>query len=305
MADLPPLTSLRTFWYVAEHESFKRASEHLFVTQAAVSHQIRQLEDFLGVSLFERGNREVRLTKDGQRLLPYIQQGFSALRAGVTLVKDDADPNVISLSVMPAFASRWLVPRLGQFRQLHPEIRLNLKPTQQLETFSDGEMDLAIRYGSGQYPGLRSEFLLRDSLLVVATPDFIAQHQPSLDNLTQLPLLEDTSTDEQGWAEWFRRQNIETQVAERCLTIADASMLVDAAMGGQGVALVRRSLVQHFVDQGVLKKLFALELDSPYGYYLVAPEAHFVRAKVKWFMQWMKEEVRQSFGPEMMAYHGA
>ncbi|MFC3853928.1 transcriptional regulator GcvA [Salinispirillum marinum] len=305
MADLPPLTSLRTFWYVAEHESFKRASEHLFVTQAAVSHQIRQLEDFLGVSLFERGNREVRLTKDGQRLLPYVQQGFSALRAGVTLVKDDADPNVINLSVMPAFASRWLVPRLGQFRQLHPEIRLNLKPTQQLETFSDGEMDLAIRYGSGQYPGLRSEFLLRDSLLVVATPDFIAEHTPSLDNLTQLPLLEDTSTDEQGWAEWFRRHNIETAVAERCLTIADASMLVDAAMGGQGVALVRRSLVQHFVDQGALKKLFALELDSPYGYYLVAPEAHFVRAKVKWFMQWMKEEVRQSFGPEMMAYHGA
>lgn len=305
MADLPPLTSLRTFWFVAEHNSFKRASEHLFVTQAAVSHQIRQLEDFLGVSLFERGNREVRLTKDGQRLLPYVQQGFSALRAGVTLVKDDSDPHVLNLSVIPSFAARWLVPRLGEFRQRQTDIRVRLTPSLRLETFSDGEMDLAIRYGTGQYPGLRSEFLLRDSLLVVASPAFVDAHKPTLAAMATLPLLEDTSPEELGWSEWFKRQKLSEPDTARCLIIADASMLIDAALAGQGMALVRRSLVQNFIDQGALTKVFALELESPYGYYLVAPEAHFVRAKVKVFVHWMKEEIRQSFGPEMMAYHGA
>ncbi|TGG94111.1 LysR family transcriptional regulator [Natronospirillum operosum] len=304
MADLPPLTALRAFWYVAERRSFKAAAEALFVTQAAVSHQIRQLEEALGVSLFERGNREVRLTREGQRLLPYVQQGFSALRAGVTLVKDDADPHVLGLSVLPALAGRWLLPRLGGFHQAHPDVRVQLQPDDQLETFSDGTMDLAIRYGRGRYPGLRSELILRDSRLVVAAPEFVAAQQPTLDNLGRLPRLEESGPDaEPGWATWSEAQGVLVR-SPSVLSVADPSLLIDGAVAGQGLALVRRSLVQDLLDSGRLVRVFEHEIEVEQGYYLVAPEAHFVRAKVRFFVQWLREEIRQSFGPDMGAYHG-
>lgn len=303
MADLPPLTSLRAFWYVAERHSFKAAAEALFVTQAAVSHQIRQLEEALGVSLFERGNREVRLTREGQRLLPYVQQGFSALRAGVTLVKDDADPHVLGLSLQPAFAGRWLLPRLGGFHRQYPDIRVQVQADNRLETFSDGAMDLAIRYGRGKYPGLRSELILRDSLLVVAAPAFVAAEQPLADNLDRLPRLEQIDSGEPGWDDWLATQ--QRQVRSPCaLSVGDPSLLIDAALAGQGLALVRRSLVQDLLERKALVAVFDTELEAAGAYYLTAPEAHFVRVKVRAFVQWLREELRQSFGPEMGAYHG-
>ncbi|MCH8552662.1 MAG: LysR family transcriptional regulator [Natronospirillum sp.] len=303
MADLPPLTSLRAFWYVAERHSFKAAAEALFVTQAAVSHQIRQLEEALGVSLFERGNREVRLTREGQRLLPYVQQGFSALRAGVTLVKDDADPHVLGLSVQPGFAGRWLLPRLGGFHQLHPDIRVQVQVDTGKEAFSDGTMDLAIRYGKGRFPGLRSELILRDSLMVVAAPEFVGTHQPTLENLGELARLESVGHSDLGWTAWLAEQG--RQVHSPCaLSVADESLLLDAVLSGHGVALVRRSLVQDLLEQDRLVAVFDAELELEGGYYLTAPEAHFVRVKVRYFVQWLREELRQSFGPEMGAYHG-
>lgn len=307
MADLPPLTSLRAFWYVAEYQSFKAASQALFVTQTAVSHQIRQLEDFLGVTLFERGNRELRLTHEGQRLMPYVQQGFTALRAGVTLVKGDTQPNVMTLSVAPAFAARWLVPHLGSLQAACPELRVRLVPSEVLEVFSDGEVDLAVRCGTGRYQGLHSELLLRDSLMAVATPGYLPGNQLALDQRDNWVLLDNPDNPAEGWVDWLRDQDIETADAARInpLVVTDDAMLLDAALAGQGVALARRSLCHELLASGALCKVHSHEMPCDLGYYLVAPEAHFVRPKVKQFAHWIREEVRQSFGPDMVAYHGA
>ena len=305
MADLPPLTALRAFWYVAEQKSIKGAAEHLYVTQTAVSHQIRQLEDHLGVSLFERRNRALHITREGQRLLPYVQQGFTALRTGVSLVKDDAEPHVISLSAVPAFAARWLLPHLGAFRDRYPGATLRLVPDAALETFTSGEIDLALRYGSGQYPGLRSELLLRDSLLLVATPDWIAAHETALADVGSLSVLENASSPDDSWQAWLNQQGLQSKRSISHLAVSDDSMLLDAALAGQGPALVRRSLAQTLLEEERLQPVYDYELDASQGYYLVAPEAHFGRPKVRSFVHWLRLEVRTSFGPEKVAYHGA
>ncbi len=305
MADLPPLRTLRTFWYVAEHRSFKVAAEHLFVTQTAVSHQIRQLEDHLGVSLFERGHRALKVTREGQRLLPYVQQGFTALQAGVSLVRDEENPHEITLSAVPAFAARWLVPHLGSFQQRHPGYSLKLIADAALESFASGETDLALRYGAGHYAGLHSELLLRDSLLLVASPDWLQSHQPELEDVGSLVVMENPESSDDSWTAWLAQQGLSGKRAPSPLTVADDGLLLEAALAGQGPVLARRSLAQTLMDQGRLERVFDLEMDATQGYYLVAPEAHFVRAKVRLFVRWLKEEVRGSFGPEKVAYHGA
>lgn len=304
MADLPPLTALRTFWYVAERQSFKAAAEDLHVTQTAVSHQIRQLEAALGVRLFERGKHALRLTREGQRLLPYVQQGFSALRAGVTLVKDDADPHELGLSVDPGFAQGWLIARLARFQQLYPELRVTLRTEQTPETFSDGRMDLSIRFAQHKTPGLRSEEILRDYLLVVATPDFVTRWQPALEHVLDSPRIATSSDTLPNWSHWFSRHGYSIEAGAEAVMLDDPTWVVAAALSGQGLALVPQSLVQDYLDDGRLVTVFEDPMELEGAYYVVAPEAHFVRPKVRHFMQWLREELRESYGPDLGAYHG-
>lgn len=304
MADLPPLTSLRTFWYVAERLSFKAAAADLHVTQTAVSHQIRQLEEALGVSLFERGNRSLRLTREGQRLLPYVQQGFSALRAGVTLVKDDADPYQLGLSLDPGFAQCWLIARLARFQQANPDLRIHLRTEQSGETFSDGSMDVSIRFALNKTPGLRSEEILRDHLLVVATPEFVKHWQPTLLDVPQLPRIATSSETLLGWEAWLSRHGLSVKAGAEAVLLDDPSWVVAAAMSGQGLALIPQSLVQDHLTQGHLVTVFDDRIELSGAYYVVAPEAHFVRPKVRHFMHWLREELRESFGPDIGPYHG-
>jgi len=304
MADLPPLTALRAFWYVAERHSFKAAAEDLHVTQTAVSHQIRQLEEALGVSLFERGNRSLRLTREGQRLLPYVQQGFSALRAGVTLVKDDADPHELGLSVDAGFAQGWLIARLTRFQDLYPEVKVALRTEHDPETFSDGRMDLSIRFAQQKTPGLRSEEILRDYGLVVATPDFVERWQPTLDQVAHYPRIATAHAALLNWTQWLSRHGFDKDVGVETLLLDDPTWVVSAALSGQGLALVPQSLVQDQLTQGRLVALFEDRMTLDGAYYVVAPEAHFVRPKVRHFMHWLREELRDSFGPDLGPYHG-
>lgn len=304
MADLPPLTSLRAFWYVAERLSFKAAAVDLHVTQTAVSHQIRQLEEALGVSLFERGNRALSLTREGQRLLPYVQQGFSALRAGVTLVKDDADPHQLGLSLDPGFAQCWLIARLTRFQQANPDLRVHMRTEHAAETFSDGSMDLSIRFALNKTLGLRSEEILRDHLLVVATPEFVMHWQPTLAGVTQLPRIATSNESLPGWEAWLSRHAMTIEAGAESVLLEDPTWVVAAALSGQGLALLPHSLVQDPLAQGQLVRVFDDQLELNGAYYVVAPEAHFVRPKVRHFMHWLREELRDSFGPDLGPYHG-
>ena len=167
---LPPLSALRVFRSAAHNPSFTLAAEELFVTQAAVSHQVKSLEDWLGAPLFIRGNRKLALSDTGQRFLPYIDQMFHLLDQGLKEVKRDDRGLTLTVTVLPSFASRWLVPRLGLFLKGNPEVDFRLAPSRGLTNFQTEDMDLAIRYGSGSYPGLTSIHLMDEDIFPVCSP---------------------------------------------------------------------------------------------------------------------------------------
>lgn len=304
MHNLPSLNAMRCFLVAAEALSFKAAAESLFVTQAAVSHQIRLLEDHLEVKLFERLNREVRLTPEGQALLPYVQSAFESLKEGVARLQQDPEPNRLKVSVIPSFASAWLAPRLGGFRQRHPEFRVVLNPSLRLEDFS-GDTDLALRFGHGDYPGVHSELLMRDTLMAVCIPEMLPDGGPSFDWLATVDLAEDLSFEQHPWAMWIEQQGQNPDRYNVSVTIEDARMLIDITLAGGYVGLVRKSLVQPHLVAGTLVKAFDFELPSAYSYYLVAPERYLARPKVVAFRKWLIHSLETSFVPEMLDFHGS
>ena len=283
MAELPPLNALRTFLFAAETQSFKKAAERLFVTQAAVSHQIRLLEDSLDTPLFVRLNREVKLTEEGERLLPFVRSAFRSLKAGVDQLKDDPAPNRLTLSVLPSFAASWLVFHLKEFQTLYPDIHVVMQTSLDLESFEDSEVDLAIRFGEGKYDNLKSEFLMRDNMMPVCSPELLDGQPMTLERLKTLPLLEDFSPGGRGWLNWLADQNQDPDDFRIALTIQDARIILDAVMNGQGVGLVRKSLAQEMVNEGKIVRVLDYEMPSPYSYYLVAPEHNFQKPKVQIF----------------------
>ena len=167
---LPPLNALRTFEAAARHLSFTKAAAELFVTQAAVSHQIRTLEDHLGARLFRRANRALMLTDEGQALVPAVRDAFDRLLAGVRRVEDLCCGGALTISTTPSFAATWLAGRLVRFQALHPEIELHLGATPRLVDFAREGIDCGIRYGEGDWPGLRAERLFRTALMPVCSP---------------------------------------------------------------------------------------------------------------------------------------
>lgn len=305
MAELPPLNALRTFLFAAETQSFKKAAERLFVTQAAVSHQIRLLEDALDTQLFIRLNREVKLTEEGERLLPFVRSAFRSLKAGVDQLKGDPAPNKLTLSVLPSFASSWLVYHIGEFQDRYPDIHLVIRPSLELEAFNTSEVDLAIRFGEGRYEHLQTEFLMRDAMMAVCTPEMVVEAPLTFAKLKTLPLLEDFSPGGVGWLTWLTEQHLDPDDYRISLTIQDARLVIDAVLQGKGVGLVRKSLCQHLVEQGELVKAFDYELPSSFSYYLVAPSANFEKPKVRLFADWLRQELETSFLPEHFAYYGS
>ncbi len=290
---LPPLKSLRVFAIAAQLESFKLAAEQLHVTQAAVSLQIRQLEEHLGQKLFVRLNREVRLTPSGKLLLPYVLQGFDALENGVARLMDDPNPQHLVISCLPSFAGRWLVPRLGDFQRQHPELSISINPKITLETFDSGDVDVAIRFGMGSYPNLQSEFFLDDYLLPICSPQLLEQYDLSQPNLGNIPILADNAVDQQEIWQAFTEKAGLTNDIHSVLLITDATMLVDAILSGQGLSLLRFSLAYRLIESGQLVCPLPYYWLSDYAYYLVAPEHHFKRPKLQQLQDWLLAEVKE------------
>ncbi len=304
MHNLPSLNAMRCFLIAAEKLSFKAASEALFVTQAAVSHQIKLLEDHLNTKLFERLNREVRLTPEGQALLPYVQSAFESLSQGVAQLQDDPTPDRVKVSVIPSFASAWLAPRLGSFRARHPEYRVVLNPSSKLEDFSDGT-DLALRFGRGNYPNVHTELIMRDTFVAVCVPDMVPEGGTSFDWLKEVDMAQDHSFERHPWENWLRQQGRDLENYKLNMTIEDSRMLVDITLAGGYVGLVRKSLAQAYLASGKLVKAFDYEMPSEYSYYLVAPERYLKRPKVIAFRRWLKHELETSFVPELLDFHGS
>jgi LysR family glycine cleavage system transcriptional activator len=284
------LKGLYYFYLAAERLSFKKAAEELHVTQAAISQQIRQLEDVLGLVLFVRNHRSVELTPAGVRLFPVVKSSFDSLQRGIDELSDDADPNTITVSVIASFAQRWLIPRLGEFYNEHPEIKVMLQTTDDLETFADGTVDLAIRLGGGKYPDLKSELLMDDYVYPVCHPLYRDKlNLNSQADLERSRLLFD-SRSSLTWDKWFEREGVAID-NPHYFTGYDAShYIVEGLLAGQGVALMRHSLVADLISNGSLVRLFDSSLKLSMSYFICAPAHYFQRPKLIAFIRWLKGE---------------
>jgi LysR family glycine cleavage system transcriptional activator len=288
---LPPLNALRTFEAAARHLSFTKAAEELFVTQAAVSHQIRTLEDHLGVRLFRRASRALLLTDQGQALLPAVRDAFDRLLAGVRRVEDLCCGGALAVSTTPSLAATWLAGRLVRFQALHPEIELHLSATPRLVDFAREGIDCGIRYGGGDWPGLRAERLFQTALLPVCSPSLLDGPQPlrrpeDLAHHTLLHALDGAD----DWRLWLRAAGAQKVDPTRGPKFDSITLVVQAAISGAGVAIGRRQLLEAEVASGRLAAPFDFELPDECAWYFVAPEAMADQPKVAAFRDWLLRE---------------
>lgn len=291
---LPPLKSLQTFRYAANELSFKGAAQKLNISPAAVSTQIRSLETFMGFKLFERLTREVRLTHEGRELFRYVDSGFRELEKGVAIFSEDPNPYRLTVATVPSFATRWLVPRLEAFQVHYPKMILSLVPSLQLSNFQEDGIDIAIRFGEGNYPNLKSKKLMEEVLVPVCHPSLSIPSDLSSERLKDLPWLIDGSDDVQESWQWFQ-EAIGVEIPEESIRfkVTEASALVEAVVSGQGVALLHYSLVYELLDSGLLCCPINVSVRSRFSYYVVATEAKFRARKVKVFVDWISAEAKK------------
>ncbi len=293
---LPPLNALRAFEAAGRHLSFTRAAEELHVTPAAVSHQIKALEDYLGVKLFRRSNRALLLTDAGQACLPALRAGFERLAESVEAARLQSAHRALTVSVAPSFGAKWLVPRLDRFYAAHPGTDVRVDASTRLVDPLREEIDLCIRYGPGSYPGLHVECLLAEAVVPVCSPRLLkgpnALRTPE-DLCRQTLLHVDTPIGDDSypdWAMWLAAAGVRDCDAERGPRFSMASMAVQAAIAGQGVALAGSVLVDDDVAAGRLVKPFELRFPVKFAYYVVCPEATAEQPRIVAFRQWLRAE---------------
>ncbi len=289
---LPPLNALRAFEAAARHLSFTRAAAELHVTQAAISHQVKALEQHLGRKLFRRLNRALLLTDDAQAYLPSVSRAFTLLNEATGNLLSKKSPGPLTVSALPSFAARWLVPRLGRFRQVRPDIDLRIDPSAELSDFSGDDVDVSIRYGRGKYPGLRTDWLMTEDIFPVCSPLLLAGAQALREprDLEHHVLLHDDGHGD--WRTWLLAAAADGVDPTRGPIFTDSGMLIQAAMAGQGVALARGVLAADELAAGRLVRPFALSLPTEYAYYLVCPQDRAEQPKIAAFRDWLLGEAR-------------
>ena len=257
MRRLPPLTTLRFFEAAARLLSFKRAADELHVTPTAVSHQIRQLEGLLGVALFERRTRQVLLTPPGQQLYPVLRDGFDAFAKALEALSVKRERLAVTLSATTALTAKWLLPRVAAFRQAYPDVDLRLHASDDVVELAGGNVDAAIRYGRGNYPGLTVERLFSDRFAPVCSPWLKVAKPADLHGQTLLHA-EWRHVDERTptWRRWSERAGLDGLAMEGGVTFNDDSHVIQAALAGQGVALLSLEMVADDLASGALVQPF-------------------------------------------------
>src|SRR6056297_2801600 len=289
---LPPLTALRAFAALAETGGTVAAGARLNVSHAAVSQQVKQLESHLGVALVDRTGRQLRLTAEGRDLADALNLGFGAIaRAVEALTGADAE-RPLQISTTPSFAAHWLMPCLSEFRQAHPQIDLMIDPTPRIVEMEPGGIDIAIRYGTGDWPALEAELLFRSPIVAVAAPHLVEGKRVDCPaDLADLPWLQEFGTNEAS--DWLRRRGV---VKERAagLVQVPGNLLLDGLLGGQGVAVTVREWVRQDITSGRLRLLFEDEEAS--GYHIVT-RTGVLRAPAKAFVTWLRRQARATVPP--------
>ncbi|MGK9419373.1 transcriptional regulator GcvA [Pseudomonas cedrina] len=292
MRDLPPTATLRAFEVATRHATFTSASEELHVTQSAVSHQLKHLEELWGLQLFQRG-KSLRLTPAGAALAPIVREFFTNLAATLSDLREQKGRVRLKVSTTYSFALKWLLPRLPSLSQQHPEILITLETSDKAIKFSSADPDVAIRLGNGNYPGLHSEFLLREQIFPVASPDLLSRfgtpHEPA--ELLRYPLLTRDGADlVPKWEAWFEHVGVGIGALNESVRFADTNMTIEAALLGQGIALVRSGHVEAQINDGRLVRLFEVPFASPVAYYFVCPKGVESQPHIANFRHWLLEE---------------
>jgi LysR family glycine cleavage system transcriptional activator len=307
---LPPLNALRAFESAGRHLNFSRAADELSVTPGAVSQQIQNLEDYVGASLFKRTSRGLLLTDSAQTALPALREAFDRLAEAASLLTAAVDGRRLTLSAPPSFAAKWLVPRLGGFEAAHPQVDVWLSADMALVDFASTDVDLAIRYGAGPYPGLEAIRLMGESVLPVVSPELMAAnpvHSPA--DLARHVLLHDGSpvADEScpDWVMWLAARGVRGFDASRGPRFNQSSLVIEAAVAGRGVALAKRALAQDDLDAGRLIVAMPINTSVDFAYYVVHPKAKGRLPQVKAFVGWIKAEAAAHEGGLAMMNNGA
>ena len=299
-SSLPPLGALQAFVAVARHLSFSKAAEELHVTPAAITHQVHNLESNLGTRLLQRNTRYVTLTPTGESCLPELVQALELLRAAVENARAVSDRAVVNISVAPAFASKLLLPRLPEFSELHNDIDIRVSATTQLVDLSDGDTDLAIRFGPGKYRGAYVERLLPESVVPMCAPALLSKGNGLLDpgDLRHYKLIHDVSivTPEvqPDWRAWLAKAGATGVDPARGLRFSLADLALQAAINGFGVVLGRKTLARDDLRNGRLALPFALELPVSFSYFVVIPTSKFRDRAVGKFRDWLMSIAAES-----------
>jgi LysR family transcriptional regulator, glycine cleavage system transcriptional activator len=290
MPKLPPMSAVRVFEAAARHQSFTRAAEELGMTQAAVSYQIKMLEDRIGAPLFTRLPRQVALTAKGRQLAPAVTEAFEALRVAFADV-EDAVQTILSITTHTTFAANWLVPRLGRFQQLHPNIAVQISVSLTVADFTQSDFDLALRTGTGDWPGLEVHFLFPSQFTPVCSPDLVRDldlREPA--DLLKLPII---GPGDPWWQDWFTAAGVRNaDLSNRPDHSLGAQQFEGmAAMAGQGIALINPYFFAADLASGRLVQLFDLVVKADRSYWLVYPKARRRSAKIQAFRDWVLSEV--------------
>ncbi|MGO8915056.1 MAG: transcriptional regulator GcvA [Stellaceae bacterium] len=289
MSALPSLNGLRAFEAAARHLSFTRAAAELNVTQTAISHQIRRLEEQLGVRLFLRQSRALLLTREAQEYLPAVRTAFEDLRLATERLQRPEKAQALTVSTMASLAAKWLLPRLAGFQEAHPGIEVRISTSSHLVDFRREEVDVAIRYGRGRWPGLEARWLMAEDIFPVCSPALLAGDKPLKrpQDLAHHTLIH-ASISREDWQLWLTAAGLPTALAARPGLSFDLSLMaLQAAIDGLGVALGRTPFVEADIAAGRLVVPFDVKLPAEAGFYVVAPEETADTPKIALFRDWL------------------
>jgi len=292
---LPSLNGLRAFEAAARHLSFTVAAAELNVTQTAISHQIKRLEQELGIRLFVRKNRALALTPAASDYLPGVRAAFNDLRLATDRLRRKDNNHVLIVSTLASLAAKWLLPRLAAFQEDNPGIDVRITTSTALVDFKSGDVDAAIRYGRGHWPGLRADWLTADELFPVCSPALLAGNRALKcpQDLAHHTLLHSSGGYDDDWRLWLTAAGLPTDISKQPgLTFDLILMTVQAAIDGIGVAMGRTSYVEADIAKGRLLVPFKIALPADAGFYLVSPEARADSPKLRAFRQWLLASVQ-------------
>jgi LysR family glycine cleavage system transcriptional activator len=292
---LPSLNGLRAFEAAARHLSFTVAASELNVTQTAISHQIRRLEEELGIRLFVRQNRALTLTPEARDYLPGIRAAFNDLRLATDRLLRKENDRVLTVSTLASLAAKWLLPRLSAFQEAHPGVDVRITTSTSLVDFQRDDVDAAIRYGRGQWPGVRANWLMADQLFPVCSPALLTGPRPLRcpEDLANHVLLHTSAGASDDWRLWLTAAGMPATLSTQPgLTFDLTLMTVQAAIDGIGVAIGRTSYVEADIAKGRLVVPFKMTLPANAGFYLVSPEARADSPKLAAFRQWLIASVQ-------------